>query len=457
MSAQLINSMHFLKKTTKWIKENKDMTIKKQFATIITSVFLLSLAAIASAVVMSDINIYGSSSQYNFWEAEAPTYLSEAGCTNVSPLSLIAGDRNDAIFHAICSNADRYFRIRSKSSWDGILAVSGNTTNPNLTTEAIPATTTGQQCTGYTRPMIDETSCNFSTGNCTATKCVTVTGGASDVNPSSITQTSRGQLNGPAGGGFITRNFTGVGSLSKNGTVVDANSGVALSDCREFVVPFAFWVNSTVTSGGKTITNLRSSDIKQIFSGQVVDWSDIGYDPNPINVCFRHAGSGVSTALQLTEMQPADLYGLGEVVQAPNPDGIGLYGYYYNDGTVNEKDCVNTLNYSVGYFDAAEGPYVGPGTKYPNIAPVIFNGASATNGPVLKHLIETGQYDFWTVANLYYQAGNTNMANLCAFIQTSGNNGIAMPVAYYPYMCQLNFMTSADSLYPVWWGASCPQ
>lgn len=443
------------------------MNIKKLIATIITGVSLLAFAGIASANIagavapVNDINLYGSSAQFTFWKSTAATYLTDAGCTGVTT-SGITKDSNHALIQGTCNGKVINFRITSKASWDGILAVSGNTTNPNLSSEATPTTETcnsssctqtSTTCTGYLRPMIDETSC--SGGICTATKCVPVTGGASDVEATSITQTSSGQLNGPAGGGAISRNFTGTGALSKNGSVIDTNSQQALADCQEVIVPFAFWVSSDVNAMG--VKDLNQTDIRMIFSGQIVDWSDL-FGPSyskAMNVCFRHAGSGTSATLQLAEMTPAKLYGLGEIVNASNPDGTGTYSYYFNDGTGNEETCVNTLTGAVGYFDADKS--VGAGSSYPNIAPVTYNGVTTTNGANLKKMIENGQYDFWTVENLFEAYGNTDMPNLCSFLKNAGNNGIAMPDTWYAYTCQLNYTKGGDGLYMSYAGATCPQ
>jgi ABC-type phosphate transport system substrate-binding protein len=455
------------------------MNIKKFFATVITCVSLFGFAAIASATAPTqDINIYGSSAQFTFWKTTASTYLSNELCTGVTT-STMPCDSNHTIIQATCGGNPVNFRITSKASWDGILSVSGNTTNPNLTSEATPQTEScsgttivlsspAVYCTGYDRPMIDETSC--SGGTCTRTKCVPVTGGASDVQATSITQSSSGQLNGPANGGAISRNFTGAGALSVNGSVLDTTTGNALTDCKEVVVPFAFWVSTDVSSMG--VQNLEQADVRLIFSGQIVDWSDLGFTAKPINVCFRHAGSGTSATLQLAELSPAKIYGLGAIVNAPNPDGSGTYSYYFNDGTGNEETCVNTLNGAVGYFDADKAQSVGPGTSYQGIAAVNFNSvpafsgtlpAASTAGSALKGMIEKGEYDFWTVENLFEAYNNTSttnttdMTNLCTFLKNAGNSGVAMPDSWYAYTCQLNFMKSGDASYPVYVGSSCPQ
>jgi len=440
------------------------MNIRKLIATVITGVSLLgfagiSLAANGAVPPASDINIYGSSAQFNFWKATGATYLTDAGCLNVKTVTAPC-DSNQVIVSSSNCNS---IRITSKASWDGILAVAGNTTNPNLKSEATPQTETctgignktatpsspAVYCTGYTRPMCADATC-------LATACETVTGGATDVAAGDITQLSSGQLNGPLNGGAITRNFTGAGALAtSNGSLLDTATQKPLVDCQEVVVPFGFWVSSDLTG---SVTNLNQVDVRMIFSGQIQNWSDLGITvpaaSNPINVCWRHAGSGTSATLQLTQMTPAELYANGEVV-----NGAGQFNYYFNDGTGNEQDCVNTLTGAVGYWDADKT--YGAGVSHAaNVIPVTFNGITTSGvgqGPALKAMIEAGQYDFWTVENLFEQLNNNDMANLCSYLQNAGNNGIAMPDAWYAYTCQLDFTKSGNSSYMGYSGHTCPQ
>ncbi len=443
------------------------MNIKKLIATIATGVSLLGFAGIASAsgvtaiAPANDINLYGSSAQFAFWKGTAATYLQDANCTGVTTYTMPC-DSNHVLVQGTCGGKVINFRITSKASWDGILAVSGNTTNPNLGSESTPQTEScsgttavpsspAVYCTGYNRPMINAGSCSGTT--CQATDCETVTGGASDVEATSITQTSSGQLNGPKGGGAISRNFTGTGALSKNGSVIDAATQQPLTDCQEVVVPFAFWVSSDMAS---TVTNLNQADIRMIFSGQIVDWSDLGFPVKGMNVCWRHAGSGTSATLQLAEMQPAVLYGAGEVPPSTNPFGTGTtYSWFFNDGTGNEVTCVGTQTGAVGYFDADKCG--SGGTTCSGVAPVTYNGVTTTNGPALKSMIENGQYDFWTVENLFEAYGNTDMPKLCTFLNTAGNGGVAMPDAWYAYTCQLKYTKGGDGSYMTYNGATCPQ
>jgi len=439
------------------------MNIKKLLATVIVGVFILGFAGIAAAL-SNDINIYGSSAQLTVWKSIAPAFLTSEGCSNVSPVYTITKDSNHAVVTATCSGKQINFRITAKASFDGPLAVSGNTTNPNLTytnsetlfTEnctSSSCTNTSTSCTGYTRPMIAVSSCSGTT--CTATDCETVTGGTSDVEASSITQSSQGQLKGPnTAGGETHRNFTGAGAIGTNGIVYNA-SGKALTDQNEIVVPFAFWVSSDVAAAG--ITNLTQADVRMIFSGQIQNWTDLGFSySHPINVCWRHAGSGTSATLALTEMNTAILQ-VDEIV-----NGAGQFNYYFNDGTGDEENCVNTLTGAVGYFDADKASSLGAGSSYPNISGVSFNGVpaytgtlgSGASGTSLKNMIENNEYDFWTVENLYYDSANTDMVTLASWLSSSTNHATALSDSWYAWVCSLNYTKGGDALYPTYQGAN---
>lgn len=381
------------------------MDFKKMLATIVAGASLLTMAGAASAV-SGDINIYGASAQFNFWKAQAPNFLgsSQGGsCTGIANASL---DAKNAITKATCGSSTVYFRTSSKASYDGPLAIQGNTTNPNRDTTCSDPTK---------RPMVDESTCNWTTGVCTGTKCVPVTGGASDVQVTSFVQESHGLLKGPNGGAQTDRNFKGVNGFTSDGLG---------SDCRALIVPFAFYVNKNVKASGTTITNLTEAEIRLIFSGQIYDWSDLGYDPQAITVCMRHAGSGTHAALDFDVMRPAGL------MITADPSN----GFYFNDGASDLMNCVNGAGGGVGYADADQSL-----ATYGNTAQVTFNGYAAN-----KANITTGKYDFYTTQNLYTVTPvPTDMATLCAFMKKPANN----TNAYYANTCEMQFLRSDDRGY----------
>ena len=353
----------------------------------------------------SDINIWGSSSQYMFWKQEFTNYLTAAGCALT--MSGETFDKKHFIQQANCGGTTINFRVSAKASFDGPLAVQGNTTNFNRdTTCADP----------HQRKMIDESSCNA--GVCTATKCVVVTGGASDAQVTSFRQISWGQLYGPAGGGVVDREFIGTGALTSTG----------LTDCRTLVVPFGFFINNGVTKGGSQVANLTMAQVRLIFSGQIADWSDlgIGFDPRPMYACWRHAGSGAHATLDQAVMGTAAL--------ATQEDTGNGYSFYFNEGAADEMACINGNAGGVGYANADQTL-----SLYPNVHAVTYNGVAPT-----KANITAGLYDFYSVQNLYTVTPvPTNMANLCTFMSKPANNNYS----WYANACEMHYIKANDAMY----------
>ncbi len=395
------------------------MKIKKLFATIMTCVSLLGFAGIASAGVAGDINIWGSSALFNFWAAESGPFLTSQGCTGVKTATL---DAKDGIATGLCNGVNRYFRYSNKASYDGVLAIEGNSTSPNLTEP--PACPDPTQ-----RPMVNPATCNFSTGTCSGSACYTITGGASDVQVTSFQQESHGELLGPNNGGEVNYTFRGANGVTLTPAVTDA--------CQPIAVPFAFYVNKTVTQNSATITNLTTANVRLLFSGQVGDWSDLlaangqPFDAKPVNVCLRHAGSGTHATLDFAVMRPAGLI----IQESINP---GSYNFYFNSGSSDELKCVNQLPGAVGYSDADA---ILNFSSYPNTTQVTYNGVTAN-----KNNVVNGAYDFWTIENIYTaNPVPADMQNVCTFIANPANLTFD---PYYATSTQLIYSKSADAAYP---------
>jgi ABC-type phosphate transport system substrate-binding protein len=384
------------------------MNFKKMLATVVAGASLLTMVGTASAI-STDINIYGASAQFNFWKAQAPTFLAAQGCTGIKNATK---DSKNAITQATCGGTTVNFRTSSKASYDGPLAIQGNTTNPNRVNECSDP---------HQRKMVDETSCGttWAANSCTATKCVTVTGGASDVQVTSFQQESHGMLLGPSTATtnvFTDRNFKGTGAVT--------SAGLA-NDCRSLIVPFGFFANS-----GVGITNITTAQARLIFSAQVADWTDLGVGTvsNPITACFRHAGSGTHAAMDLDVMRPA------AILNAELLGGAGSYNFWFNDGTADLMNCVNGASGGVGYADA-------DATKGASTVALTYNGVAPT-----KANIENGLYDFYTTQNLYMQTpAPADMTTLCSFMKNPANN----INAWYTNVCNMKLIRSDDTGYSV--------
>ena len=310
------------------------MNIKKFIATVAAGAMLFGFAGSSMAennppAFTNEAYIYGASAQFAYWKAQAGPFLLtqdggasnwEIGCDSSGKYCIVTDDNQ--------TNA-LTVGVANKASFDGICALQGEfettpgsiaTANPNCiwpngnggVTDSYNTT-----CPAGERPMVDATSCawdfnstqaamNNATKNvaCTATICTPVTAGASDVLAKSLTQQSAGMDLGPLGCGSTKAPawspYSGQYACEINRDFINYPiNSTGLTDSNPVVVPFAFYVNNSVTSGGSPITNLTSVQISALFSGKVPDWSDLGFDAKPVSLCLRHAGSGTTRRLRL--------------------------------------------------------------------------------------------------------------------------------------------------------------
>jgi ABC-type phosphate transport system substrate-binding protein len=399
------------------------MKIKHIISSVVASASLLTMVGAASAAITGDINIYGASAQFNFWKAQAVSYMQAQGCTTIQ--SSKTSDGKNAITRGTCGGVTRYFRTSSKASYDGPLAIQGNATNPNRTTLCSDP---------HQRKMMDEgqvtswgTGTNATTMDNSADttnaymKCVTVNGGASDVMVPSFQQESHGMLLGPSTSSknvYTDRNFKGDGAITASG----------LTDCRTLVVPFAFYINNGVTKGGAQVTDLTTAQARLIFSGQIADWSDLGFDAKPMYACWRHAGSGTHATIDLAVMRPAAL-------NIYEDTGNG-YSFYFNDGSADEMACINGNSGGVGYADADQSL-----SSYTSTHQVTYNGTTPAKANIVG-----GLYDFYSVQNLYTATPvPSDMSTLCAFMKNPANN----TNTWYANACEMKYIRADDGAYNV--------
>lgn len=250
--------------------------MKKQIKSVaLAGAALLALTGAANAATI-DVNLYGASAQFLFWNAAAPGFLTSVRHCTATTQTTSADAKHEITQGTGCDGGTNTINIRysSKASFDGIYAVKNQ--DPSNTCPGKP----GQ------RPIIT------GAGNA-ALLCQDIHVGASDVGGVSFTQQSHGQLFGPLGGGDVgsSREFNAI-------------STAGLTSYQPVVVPFGFFANKSVkvytcdgtTSPGnlcttatsaddcgainlctqKTIDNITREMAVQIFSGNAVAWTDFG-------------------------------------------------------------------------------------------------------------------------------------------------------------------------------------
>lgn len=487
------------------------MNIRKFITSALAGASMLALVGTASAAQI-EVNIFGASAQYLFWSATAPNMLLSNGCSSVKQGKF---DANNAITTATCGSDTVIIRSSAKASYDGPLSLegvdvfassgasnekcsAGDTGDPGATLE------NGKPLRSYYRKMVSEGTCSLTNfdpahptnvpGTCTALKCVRVNMGLSDVDTKSFTQSSSGQKQGPLGGGLMTpaRSFSGF-AVDGTGTLQDPvtssihySLSYPLTPSNPVVVPFAFFANNSVkkcvaatpttwancgSSDKQTITNIPRIMAVQIFSGQVVNWTDFGgdYIPNvPVVACFRHAGSGTHATLDYAVMNGA--WG-GSLISAENTNSANGTIAYFNDKSSDEMNCINGNgttwlgNGAIGYSDADQSL-----TSYPNVVRLTYNGEAPS-----RVNIRNGRYDFFTMEWAFVNTNDpTNVAGkryadyspwIQHMIDFAGDPA-NMPgatwygadkTAYWATMNEMVFTKIDDQHYPAISGAAMPQ
>jgi hypothetical protein len=441
--------------------------MKKTLKTLALAGTIVGLAGAANAAVI-DLNVYGSSAQFLYMNANAPAFLTATtanggrGCSATTQTTAADG-KSEITQGTGCDGGVNTINIRytSKASYDGVRAV--NNSDPANTCAGFP----GQ------RPQIT------GAGNA-AYLCQDVTLGASDVSGVSFTQQSHGLLAGPMGGVQTDRVFTGVpttGLTPYNTVVVPfgffANSSVKVSTCQGGTNDGNLCTAGTatadcgtgITCGQNTISNLTREQAIQIFSGQAIAWTDFGASysvtgdaTSSIVACFRHAGSGTHATLDYAVMNKN--WG-NALLQTQNTTGPIAY---FNDGSSDEMKCINNnaalaTPGAIGYADADQGI-----TSYPNVVALKYNGLFGR-----RNTIRNGLYDFWSAQWLFENPAKTPtgsaahqlILDLTAFAKKPANVP-ATKAAYWASLAEMvwfkgNATAPSDQQYPSYLGATTPQ
>ncbi|MEW6380215.1 MAG: hypothetical protein AB1611_11505 [bacterium] len=345
---------------------------KRCLQVLVIVMAILAMAGRSGAATIN-INIYGASAQYLFWNDAADNFLASIGCTNIQQ----AEDSSKK--HGITKGtkgADTYYiRYSSKASFDGIYSCKGQVPPPEVGGQP--------SCAGNprNREMADENNTNWATKLVNGLKCVEVTIGASDVGGECFGQYTEGKLKGHydrANQPYVYRN---VGPIDTTGMTI----------YKPLVVPFGFFANTAIETEVSNLTRLQAV---LIFARKAFVWSDFGpttYPVKDIVACLRHAGSGTHATLDNVVFR-TDTWPL-----ATTEDD---WGVWFNDGSSDMMRCIEQNGgfstdtaAAVGYADADQ--LVGT-SSYPHVYALNYMGASAA-----KENITNCVYDFWAEQHLY--------------------------------------------------------
>jgi ABC-type phosphate transport system substrate-binding protein len=481
--------------------------MKKQILSV-AAVAGLSVASLAGA---AEINIYGASAQFDFLNADAISLVQQY-CTTTLPVAAIApavnGNGYVIQYKTALGNTIKNGVVTGTNcgTASGKPAIPGST--DNFLTLRYSGFGSGEGITTMTKtaPLDPEfaAGCNIALGerrqapagltaNNTmaatatlatyqaATVCKPVNIGTSDVAFDQFTQTADDSI----------VSATGLNTIVAFPPFA-APTGV---DNKTLAVPFAFYVNPGVkayhcvastdvlTGTGKhtggvctpsglasiaanteqcstgsvcettasTIDNISRLQASILYSGQILDWNELGgyFPANPVKICLRKPGSGTHVAFDETVMRAAakNDWGVGYNQLANNDLGNLMPFTSFNGSTTDMKNCLSgteglltpagavvPFTGAIGYMDADNADaatYVQ--VKYNGVKP------NRTN-------VRNGAYEFYTIGHMY--AENTPLANaVVAFVQNPAN----VPSGKAKYWASVNEMIFArgnDYSYP---------
>lgn len=99
---------------------------------------------------------------------------------------------------------------------------------------------------------------------------------------------------------------------------------------------------AVITSPNNTVTNIKSDDLKKIYTGEITNWSDLGGNDEAIVVIGREAGSGTRDAFEelldvadaCAYAQELDSTGAVKAKVASTPGAIGYVSLDVVDDTI---------------------------------------------------------------------------------------------------------------------------
>jgi phosphate transport system substrate-binding protein len=206
-------------------------------------------------------------------------------------------------------------------------------------------------------------------------------------------------------GASITVNLGGSGAGlagAENGSVDIGNSDIFaksgqedLVDHQVAVVVFNLVLNSKVTG----VTSLTTAQLKQIYSGQAKNWSQVGGSNLPIVVVSRPTSSGTRATFQK--------YVLGTVESVTGPSNL-------------TTDSTGTVIKNVEQTAGAIGYAASSAAKKSGLTILKIDNVEATNDNV-----KNNTYKFWNIEHMYTKGKPKDLAQALIDYMTSADGKAA--------------------------------
>ena len=270
-----------------------------------------------------------------------------------------------------------------------ILAVAlvGCTTPTPTTTPTTPATNTNTPNTTPTTPagtgQPSPTNATPLSGTITEAGSTTVQPLAELIGASFMSKTPGVTVviqGGGSGVGFASavNGTVDIGALSRELTAEESAQVVEHVIARDGI--------AIVAAPGQTVSNLTIDQIRDIFSGEITNWSEVGGADKAIHVVSREEGSGTRAAFEELVMGKEAKIAASAILQSSNgairttvsgdPDAIAYLSFGYVDSSIKSL----SVNGVAGTLDN-----VNNGT-YPIVRPLLFVTKAQPTGLVKAFL-----------------------------------------------------------------------
>jgi phosphate transport system substrate-binding protein len=167
-----------------------------------------------------------------------------------------------------------------------------------------------------------------------------------------------------------------------------------LVDNQVAVVPFTLVVSQDISS---QVENLTTQQIKDIYAGNITNWSQVGGPNEPITVVVRTKTSGTRATF--------DKFVVSDVKQLNDEPA----GAQTADST---SELVTDISNSLGAIGYTGTSFVLNNTQAGKVFPICIGGYGAT-----KANINSGRYTFWNIEHAYTKGTPASGSLTSAFLQ----------------------------------------